>query len=172
MHTGLPRTGCTEYRAIHNLWTKAPTEGYAMPAKRTTQRRKDAAVLRLDEENWGERVNRAYRRGRRKYGITYDLVADRISPIEKTTGGTLVRLGDHEDVPGQARTRKIAWLALISYGFDPADFGLTTDNVPLAGLDIKAVRAMLDPAKNTAGPANSSSRCTLKSQVLPVAVSA
>lgn len=143
-----------------------------MPAKRTTQRRKDAAVLRLDSETWGDRMNRAYRMARRKYKLTYDSVAERISPIEKTTSGTLVRLGDFDELPGQARTRKIAFLAVMAYGFDPKDFGLTAENVPLAGMDLKAVRELLRPDKNPVRPANSSYRWTRKSQELPIATSA
>lgn len=114
-------------------------------------RRKRSPVLRLEAETWGDQVRRAYRTQRDLYGYVYADIVERIngSRIAQVHVPTLQRLERHETVPAKASTRLQAFLVLIAYGFDPEDFELTSANVPLAGLDLKAVYEALTPTPKT-----------------------
>lgn len=109
------------------------------------------AKTRLTEETWGDRLHRAYRTCREKHGLVYADHADAISQFFPLAESVLLRLEDQLDVPSRPNTRLRAYMALLAYGFDPADFGLSKDNVPLSGWNMRLVESGLDPNKRTRG---------------------
>lgn len=101
--------------------------------------------LHLVEENWGERLHRASRMSRQMYGQTYRDVAASISRLHKITDSTLIRLESYKELPSQQRVRVIAFYTLLAYGFEPAEFGLTEENVGLAPELVELARKLLSP---------------------------
>lgn len=99
----------------------------------------------LDDENFGERVHRAYRKGRATYGFTYREVSERLSTVYPVSMQSLQRIEQQPVIPRQPRMRLVAYLALIAYGFEPEDFGLNHDNTPLGFVDLQRARTALDP---------------------------
>ncbi len=61
-----------------------------------------------------------------------DDAAKLISQVLPTSYGTLVRLEQATEAPGDLRRRIVALLALIVYGINPADFGLDRKDIPPA----------------------------------------
>lgn len=121
-----------------------------MPATRSngpaSKKPATARPRRFDDAlTWGEKVHLAYRRSRATYGHTYREVAERISQIFPTTDATIVRLESYDTVPKQERVRIVAYLALLAYGFDPSDFGLSPDNVRLDKQVLKRAAGLLKP---------------------------
>lgn len=103
--------------------------------------------LTLGVETWGERVRRAYRRARDTWGdgFNYRSVAEQISLVYPVSMTALQRLEQNEELPKQPRVRIVAFYALLAYGFDPADFGLTDENTPVANIDLRKTRQLLAP---------------------------
>lgn len=104
--------------------------------------------LTLDDENWGERVHRAYRVARDAYGgekINYRAVAERIAHVFPCSMTSLQRLEHYEEVPAQPRVRLMAFYALVAYGFDPAEFEITPENTPLSSVDLRKTTRLLNP---------------------------
>lgn len=112
-------------------------------------------TLTLGDETWGDRVHRAYRVARQRSNgqrdpltgratFSYLTVAEKLTatgfPVSDTA---LLRLEEHRTIPTRATTRRIAYFAILGYGFDPADFGLTADTVDLSGFDVPRIRRML-----------------------------
>ncbi len=101
--------------------------------------RTELALARLPEESWGQRFRRA--RGRRSLESTADLV----SLASPTSHTSLARLEQLDEAPEKGRPRVRAVLALLVYGYDPADFGLSLDDLPRA-VDVQRFVALLSPA--------------------------
>lgn len=80
----------------------------------------------LDTETWGERVARA----RTRSGVSLKEAAARVSQFEQVSYTSLMRLERLGSVPSDGRRRIIAYLALVSYGYDPEDFGLSANALP------------------------------------------
>ena len=104
-----------------------------------------AMPLELPSENWGEKVHRAYRYGKRQYGYTYASVAERVSLATTVSDQSLLRLEWLTKAPPNVRRRQIAALYIIALGFDPADFELTNDRDLPALMWRERVRTTLDP---------------------------
>lgn len=106
-----------------------------------------ANLRRLEQETFGERLHRAYRRGRELHGFTYEERAEALRQVIDISDQSLIRYETLEEVPARPGQRQKLYLILIAYGFDPEDFGLTED---LAGIpevwDMKKIRRILDPA--------------------------
>lgn len=96
-------------------------------------KRRRPQLKQLEPETWGQRVKRAYLEQRTELGYTYANIAERINESGLATMWTnsMQRLENFEEVPHQATSRLNAYLCLVSYGYDPSDFDLTVENVPL-----------------------------------------
>lgn len=114
-----------------------------------TPKKQSNNVLSLQPETWGERFHRAYRIGRREHGMQYRTIADKVSMVFPTSQTAVIRLEEFDDIPEHPRTRLIAYLSLVTIGFDPADFGLDESNCPLAGYDLARIRSALAPVKQS-----------------------
>lgn len=90
-------------------------------------KKKRVELSPLGPLTWGESVHMAYRRARALYGQTYVDVARRINQLVPVSDPTLTRLEAYKDVPSQERVRRIAYFALLAYGHNPEDFGLTKE---------------------------------------------
>lgn len=89
--------------------------------------------LTLGDETWGDKFYRAYRRARLHWGrgMTLENLADAVSRFKKVTDSTIIRYGGTDrDEPRQEDSKVNVYLSLVAMGFDPAEFGLTADNVP------------------------------------------
>lgn len=96
----------------------------------------ELALARLPEETWGERLRRA--RKRRSLESTAELV----SLAAPTSHTSLARLESLDKAPENRKARARAVLALLVYGFDPADFGLSLDELPRA-VDVQRFASLL-----------------------------
>ena len=96
----------------------------------------------LGDETWGERFLRA----RRRSGVRLDRAAELISLVVPTSYGTLVRLEQATEQPRSQRQRLVALLALLVYGIDPQDFGLSKSDLPPA-IDEERVADLLKRQK-------------------------
>ena len=106
-------------------------------------------LIHLADENWGDRLHRAYRTARRNNpGLTYRQVAQQLSRIFPTTDATVIRLENYDDVPSQQRVRALAYLVVLAYGFDPGQFGLDESNTGLDPQIIKTARDLLIRSKS------------------------
>lgn len=94
----------------------------------------------LDEETWGERFGRA----RARSGLNLRDAATKISTVEPTSYATLARLERLDATPPDLRRRVVAALALLVYGYDPGQFGLSLDDLP-RGIDRQALADLLIP---------------------------
>lgn len=115
-----------------------------------------SVIRRLDTETWGERLHRAYRTARAEAGsrnpatgeaaFSYRMVADKLRSVGiDVSDQALLRLEEQVDVPRSMRQRQVAYFTLIAYGFDPAEFGLTPDNVILSAFDLPKIKRALAP---------------------------
>ncbi len=87
----------------------------------------DLALARLPDESWGQRLRRA--RGKRSLEGTAELV----SMVNPTSHTSLARLEQLEAVPVKGKQPKLrarAVLALLVYGYNLEDFGLSLDDLP------------------------------------------
>lgn len=130
-------------------------------------------VRKLEAETWGERLHRAYRRCRAYSGLVYLDQSDAISQFLPVSDQTLMRF-EVRDEPTKVKDRMICFLAIIAYGHDPAEWGLTPENSGLEHWDLAKIRRALDPERRkkatSAGAAlpakkgrraTASSRCTM-----------
>lgn len=110
-------------------------------------RRKRKTLLHLEPENFGHRIRRAYNTQRNVLGYTYSDIQDRItnSKVMKISDTQLQRLERHEGVPPTSQTRLQAYVALVAYGYDPADFGLDEKNVNLGVIDLDKLYEKVAP---------------------------
>lgn len=80
----------------------------------------------LGDETWGERLGRA--RGRS--GLKLREAAEIASRVWPTTHTSLLRLESLREPPTDQRRRFAALLAVLVYGFNPEDFGLSLSDIP------------------------------------------
>lgn len=99
--------------------------------------------LTLDDETFGERLHRAFRRNRAATGETWSRLAERVSQVRPTSEASMIRLVDLDDVPKTNSGRLLAYMVVLALGYKPEDFGLSEANVPLAGYDLKRVADLL-----------------------------
>lgn len=114
-------------------------------------------LFTLTEETWGDQMHRAYRQARAKFAqgrdpqtgqaaFSYAVVARKLQSVGiPMTDQALFRLEQLTEPPTRMRQRQVAYFALIAYGYDPADFGLTPDNVVLTGFDIPKITRAIAP---------------------------
>lgn len=81
----------------------------------------------LGAETWGEKVSRA----RSRSGLQARDAADRVSRAVPVSHMTLLRLESLPELPSSPKKRLLAYCALVAYGFDPEDFGLSADELPV-----------------------------------------
>jgi len=86
----------------------------------------------LPPETWGRRLARA----RTNAQLNLRDVEERLAPY--ISRATLNRLEALDTVPQRAQDRGRAFLVVILYGYDPAEFGLTPDDRPPA-TDLRAL---------------------------------
>jgi hypothetical protein len=91
---------------------------------------------RLPDETWGQRLRRA--RGKRSLESTAALVSE-AAPTSHTS---LARLEYLAEAPTKGKLRTRAVLALLVYGYDPADFSLSLEDLPRA-VDVQRFAALL-----------------------------
>lgn len=105
------------------------------------------ARLKLEPETFGQKLKRAYLTQRSLYGWTLEDIEERItsSGVMKISDTQMQRLERHTDLPPTAQTRLQAYVVIIAYGYDPADFGLTEENVPLGAIDLKKLYNLVSP---------------------------
>jgi hypothetical protein len=84
------------------------------------------ALARLPEESWGQRLRRA--RNKRSLESTAELV----SMAAPTSHTSLARLEQLHEAPEKGKLRARAVLALLVYGYEPADFDLSLEDLPRA----------------------------------------
>ncbi len=125
-------------------------------------------TLTINDETWGERFHRAYRRGRARHHFTYLGVAEAISATgNPVSDQTLLRLEQADEAPRSVSQRKAAYLALVAYGFEPEEFGLTVENSGLHMADLSALRRALAPKAGAGKAARARRRTAPRSRWLP-----
>lgn len=106
------------------------------------------SLSKAKEVHWGDEFRAAYTQAKRHFDagvVTYEAVAERVSKLVPVTSTTILRLGYMDEAPTRPSQRQIAHLALVAMGFDPTEFGLTTEDRALRGLTDIEIRKMLDP---------------------------
>lgn len=84
------------------------------------------ALRILSEEPFGSRMHRA----RIAAGLELRPAAETISRYMFISHTSLHRLEHLDGPPLSRRTRALGYLALLVYGFDPSQFGLTDEDLP------------------------------------------
>ncbi len=79
-----------------------------------------STLTQLGVETWGERVRRARDRAR----LNVRQAAELVDPYVTTSYSTLARIERTSHKVPKGRAAQIAFVALLAYGIDPADFGL------------------------------------------------
>ena len=102
-------------------------------------------LRRLGPETFGQRLRRA----REASQVEFRAAADAISEFAFVSTATLARFERLDDLPADRRRRALVYLAVVTYGFDPTDFGLSDAELP-GGLDPKVVRRKLT-ARSSSG---------------------
>lgn len=89
---------------------------------------RDMSALRmaLEAETWGDRLRRA----RERSGLRLRDVAGLVHPYEPTSHQRLLNLEILDEPPADAGRRILALLAVVAYGYDPAAFGLSWEDLP------------------------------------------
>jgi len=100
-------------------------------------------MMKLTDETWGERLQRA----RRRTGIGTRELAAHLRQVEKVSYATLCRVERLDERPTKHPERRRAYLMLLALDYDPADFGLSDADLP-AYYDIDKVKALLSAAKS------------------------
>lgn len=101
-------------------------------------------LLPLGPETLGHKLRRAYKLGQtRRPNLTYRMAAEFIKPFQSISDASLIRwekdLIDIESTPRSTLLK--VWYALLVYGVDPADLGITTD---LLNLDPAIAKRAVD----------------------------
>lgn len=109
-----------------------------------------SAPLTLTDETFGERLHRAYRRGRAIYGYRYDTLAETLSSVCPISGQTILRYEEYDEAPTRPRWRANLVYVILAYGYEPDQFGLSMDDLP-ASVDRRLTRLLLDPSKQNYG---------------------
>jgi hypothetical protein len=85
----------------------------------------------LGPEPWGKRFARA--RGSATIRVVEDVLDSEFSRA------TITRLESLTEAPTKQRDRRRAYMLVVLYGYDPADFGLTDDDRPPV-VNLRALR--------------------------------
>lgn len=81
--------------------------------------------------------------------MTFQDVADALTAVGKDCAeSALYKLTKFTDVPARMPTRQRAYLALLVYGYDPGEFGLTIEN---SGLQSWNPKILSDLGKLSSG---------------------
>ena len=102
------------------------------------------ALMKLGQETWGQRLRRA----REHAGLSIYDAEKIVSRVYPASYRTIARLEKLAAAPDDKRA-VLAYVAVVAYGFDPADFGLA-DTPAAAVFDLERLVATL----------SSQSRCT------------
>jgi transcriptional regulator with XRE-family HTH domain len=79
-----------------------------------------STLTRLSAETWGEK----FRRARDRAGLNVRQTAELIEPYVAISYSTLARIERNSETRPSGRAAQVAFVALLAYGIDPADFGL------------------------------------------------
>lgn len=79
-----------------------------------------STLARLGAETWGEK----FRRARDRAGLNVRQAAELIEPYVAISYSTLARIERKSETRPSGRAAQVAFVALLAYGIDPADFGL------------------------------------------------
>jgi transcriptional regulator with XRE-family HTH domain len=115
----------------------------------------------LGQEPFGARLRRA----RQASGIELRAAAELISQLMFTSHTRLNRLEKMVDPPVDRDRRALAYLAMLVYGFDPAELGLTPADLPKglrSNSDLEALLRSRCPSRTLAG----------RTQTIPVPIPA
>lgn len=122
----------------------------AKPTARAT-RRKQPALVPLGPETLGHKLRRAYKLGQeRRPGLTYRTTAELIRPFTAISDASLVRWEkDLQSIDSTPRSTLLKiYFALLVYGVDPADLGITPE---LINLDPGIAKRAVDVLTPTSG---------------------
>lgn len=90
-----------------------------------------AKIHKFPELNWGEKLKLAHdRQPALPKKLDYRELAERVSRVYPISYSSLAVLTRHSEPPPQARTKLSACLLLLTYGYDPADFGIPIESIP------------------------------------------
>lgn len=103
--------------------------------------------IKLDEETWGERLHRAYRRCKARTGLIYIDQSAAISEFVPVSDQWLIRAEARDDAPTRPKDRQLAYLMLLAYGIEPEDFGLTAATSNMSSWNLTSVKKKLDPER-------------------------
>lgn len=96
-------------------------------------------LRRLDDEPFGSRLRRA----REASGIELRTAAESISQLMFTSHTRLNRLEKMDKPPADPQRRALAYLAMLVYGFDPSQLGLSPEDLPKGLRANAALEALL-----------------------------
>lgn len=102
----------------------------ASPKRSKSKSTKTPNLVPLGPETLGHKLRRAYKLGQeRRPGLTYRVAADLIKPFQSISDASLIRWErDLIDVESTPRSTLIkVYYALLVYGVDPSDLGITVD---------------------------------------------
>jgi hypothetical protein len=107
--------------------------------------RKKPEPFKLGEERWGEKVRRAYYRGKRISGYTWASLAETISQVAPMSDAGLQRFMRYETKP-TGRAVETAYLLCLAMGVDPGELGIDESEIQTPLYTSKTVRDLLFPA--------------------------
>ena len=116
-------------------------------SKRT--RKSQPKLVPLGPETLGQKLRRAYKLGQeRRPGLTYRGAAELIRPFQSISDASLVRWErDLKDIASTPRSTLLkVWYALLVYGVDPADLGITPELLNLDPTIAKRAVEVLTPS--------------------------
>jgi hypothetical protein len=99
--------------------------------------------MALEAETWGDQLRRARERSR----LRLRELARMISPFEPTSHQRLLNLEELTEPPIDASRRILALLAVVAYGYDPAVFGLSWDDLPRRIDQADVIEALAAPQR-------------------------
>jgi hypothetical protein len=107
--------------------------------------RKTSKPFQLGDERWGEKVRRAYYRGKELHGYTWESLAQTISQVTPMSHGGLQRFMKYETKP-TGRAVETAYLLCLAMGVNPVDLEITESQIQTPLYTSKTVRDLLFPA--------------------------
>lgn len=113
-------------------------------------------LRRLGAEPFGQRLARA----RRASGVELREAAEKISTLMFTSHTRLHQLEKLDTVPSTQQRRALAYLAMLVYGFDPAELGLSEEDLPKGLQAVDLTVLVPEPPDGGGDQAQQGSWCT------------
>jgi hypothetical protein len=109
--------------------------------------RKKPQTITLNELTWGEKFQLAFDRQRRQGGMTWQEVSRvmGVAGYGSRSHVTLLKLARRDDAPTNLEQRRMALLAAIAMGLDPAELDLTPEDSGLPGYTVSDVQDRMFP---------------------------